>query len=117
MSTSSMRYANLHTIAQSKSFLATGGFVIGIGVTLFFTTLLGNPTASSHNEERALTARGHEFTNPLLSCADLPEAISVGARKSLEADVTRLIQKNVADGTINEASIYSATSTTGHGSV
>ncbi len=101
-----MRYANLHTIAQSKSFLATGGFVIGIGVTLFFTTLLGNPTASSHNEERALTARGHEFTNPLLSCADLPEAISVGARKSLEADVTRLIQKNVADGTINEASIY-----------
>ncbi len=84
-------------------------FVVGIGAGSLLTSLwiLHTPQrVTQNNEFRALTGRGHEFTNPLLSCADIPETISVGERKELESKVRAYIDENKSNGTVIEASVY-----------
>jgi beta-lactamase class A len=49
---------------------------------------------------------GGRLTNPLLECRELPETISVGQRKDLEAHVRAIIESKKQQGILTDASVY-----------
>ena len=81
------------------------GMMIG-SLGMYAWLQAGESPAKKTDELRSLSDRGHTLTNPLLACADVPEAISIGDRKKLQSEVQQIIDKSKADGSITEASVY-----------
>jgi hypothetical protein len=90
---------------------ATLLLIFGLGAGVGFAVhafLPSNPKSNLSETLREIrdSGSGGTFTNPLLECSELPESISVGERKDLEADVQRLIERKKSEGVLAEAAVY-----------
>lgn len=85
--------------------LLCAGVVMGVSGSVFLSSDNPKETIFSSSSVRDGLPRS-SFTNPLLECAELPESISIGERKGLEAEINGLIDRYKSEGKATQVAVY-----------
>lgn len=101
-----MSLPSCSTLRVVRGILLLGaGVVMGVSGSVFLSSDNPKETIFSSSSVRDGLPRS-SFTNPLLECAELPESISIGERKDLEAEISGLIDRYKSEGKAAQVAVY-----------